>query len=401
MTVYRYSGRTNTGVLKKGTIDAPNQRAAISKLRSQGINARQVEESNSILHKEFNIGGGVKNQDFVVYCRQFATLVRAGVTLVEATKILAAQSTSKPLKKALEVVEDDVRTGMPFSEAAAKHHKVFPQLFVNMMRSGEATGNIDETLERLADTFEKSFKLKKKVQSSMMYPIILLVLSIVVTLFLMLYIVPTFVEALNGMDAELPLLTQIVLGISQWLVGYWWIGLIIIIGVIVAFNVAYKQSKPFHYSVNLILLRMPIFGNLLQKSTIARMTRTLSSLFSSGVPILQALTIVEKVVGNPVVAKVVLEARMSLEQGSTLSAPLMKSWLFPPMVTQMVAIGEQTGSLDYMLAKVADFYEDEVDRQVDSLKSLIEPLMIVFLAGIVGTIVASIMLPMFKLYESM
>lgn len=401
MTVFRYSGRTSTGVVKKGTIDAPSQRAAITKLRAMGINARQVEQSNSILHKDLNLGGAVKNQDFVVYCRQYATLVRAGVTIVDATNILATQSTSKPLRKALQVVEEDVRTGMSFSDAAAKHPKVFPQLFINMMRSGEATGNIDETLERLAATFEKSYKLKKKVQSSMTYPIILLILSVIVTLFLMLYIVPTFVDALSEMGSELPALTKMVLAISDWLVDFWWILILIVVGAIVGFNVAYKSNKQFHYSVNILLLRMPIFGKLLQRSAIARMTRTLSSLFSSGVPILQALSIVEKVVGNPVIAKVMIEARVSLEQGSTLSAPLTKSWLFPPLVTQMVAIGEQTGALDYMLEKVADFYEDEVDRQVDALKSLIEPLMIVFLAGIVGTIVASIMLPMFALYESM
>lgn len=401
MTVFRYSGRTSTGVVKKGTIDAPSQRAAITKLRAMGINARQVEQSNSILHKDLNLGGAVKNQDFVVYCRQYATLVRAGVTIVDATNILATQSTSKPLRKALQVVEEDVRTGMSFSDAAAKHPKVFPQLFINMMRSGEATGNIDETLERLAATFEKSYKLKKKVQSSMTYPIILLILSVIVTLFLMLYIVPTFVDALAEMGSELPALTKMVLAISDWLVDFWWILILIVVGAIVGFNVAYKSNKQFHYSVNILLLRMPIFGKLLQRSAIARMTRTLSSLFSSGVPILQALSIVERVVGNPVIAKVMIEARVSLEQGSTLSAPLQKSWLFPPLVTQMVLIGEQTGALDYMLEKVADFYEDEVDRQVDALKSLIEPLMIVFLAGIVGTIVASIMLPMFALYESM
>lgn len=401
MTVFRYSGRTSTGAIKKGTIDAPNKKAALTKLRAQGINAREIEESNSIFHKELSIGSKVKSQDFVIYCRQYATLVRAGITIVEATHILAEQSRSKALKKALLQVGEDVRSGQPFSEAAARHPKVFPQLFINMIRSGETSGHIDDTLERLADTFEKSFTLKKKVQSTMTYPAVLMVITIVVTLFLMIYIVPTFISTFEDMDAKMPALTLFVLAISNWLVDYWWLLILFVTGVIVGFNMAYKKNKQFNYTVHVFLLRMPIFGPLLQKSAIARMTRTLSSLFSSAVPILQALTVVEKVVGNPVIGKVVLEARSSLEQGSSLSAPLAKSWLFPPLVTQMTAIGEQTGSLDYMLEKIADFYEAEVDRQVDSLKSLIEPLMIVFLAVIVGTIVMSIMMPMFSLYEQM
>ncbi|KOS69319.1 type II secretion system protein F [Lysinibacillus contaminans] len=401
MTVFRYSGRSKTGVLKKGIIDATNKKVAIEKLREQGINARELEESKSILHKDLVVGGKVKHQDFVIYCRQYATLIRAGVSIVESTRILGTQSKSKPLKKALGQVEEDIRGGLSFSDAAAKHPKVFPPLFINMMRSGEVTGNIDNTLERLAMTFEKSYNIKKKVQSTMTYPAVLMVITIAVTFFLMIFIVPTFVGMFDDLGGEMPALTLFILKISDFLIAYWWLILAVLIAAVVGFRMAYKGNKQFNYSVNLLLLRIPVFGPLLQKNVIARMTRTLSSLFSSAVPILQALTIVEKVVGNPVVGKVVLEARESLESGSTLSAPLEKSWIFPPLVTQMTAIGEQTGSLDYMLEKIADFYEDEVDRTVDTLKSLIEPLMIVFLAAIVGTIVMAIMMPMFSMYENM
>ena len=401
MTVFRYSGRSKTGALKKGIIDAANKKVAIEKLRAQGINARELEESRSILHKDLAIGGKVKHQDFVIYCRQYATLIRAGVSIVEATRILGSQSKSKPLKKALEQVEEDIRGGLSFSDAATKHPKVFPPLFVNMMRSGEATGNIDSTLERLAMTFEKSYNIKKKVQSTLTYPAVLMVLTIAVTFFLMIFIVPTFVGMFDDLGGEMPALTLFILKISDFLIAYWWLLFAVLIAAVIGFRMAYKGNKQFNYSVNLLLLRIPVFGPLLQKNVIARMTRTLSSLFSSAVPILTALTIVEKVVGNPVVGKVVLEARESLESGSTLSAPLEKSWIFPPLVTQMTAIGEQTGSLDYMLEKIADFYEDEVDRTVDTLKSLIEPLMIVFLASVVGTIVMAIMMPMFAMYESM
>ncbi|MET4559029.1 type IV pilus assembly protein PilC [Lysinibacillus parviboronicapiens] len=401
MTVFRYSGRTKTGAQKKGTIDAPNKKVAIDKLRTQGINARDIQESNSILHKDIAFGTKVKHQDFVIYCRQYATLIRAGVSVVEATHILGEQTRSKPLKRALMQVEEDIRSGSSFSDASAKHPKVFPVLFINMMRAGEATGNIDDTLERLAGTLEKQYNIKKKIQSAMTYPAVLSVLTLVVGMFLMVFIVPTFMDAFKDMDLEMPLITIIVVGISDWLIEFWYIVILALLIVVVGFNFFYKNNKDFHYTVNVVLLRMPVFGQLLQKDVIARMTRTLATLFSSSVPILQALTIVEKVAGNPVIGKVVLEARDNLEKGGTLSEPLEKTWLFPPLVTQMTSIGERTGSLDYMLEKVADFYEDEVDRAVDTLKSLIEPLMIVVLALVVGVIVAAIFLPMFQLYENM
>lgn len=401
MTVYKYAGRTKAGVAKKGTIDAMNKNAAIMKLREQGINPREIAESTSILHKDLSLGGKIKNQDFVIYCRQFATLMRAGVSLVEATNILARQSTSKQLKIALENVEEEVRSGISFSQAVAKHPKVFPDLFVNMMRSGEATGSMDDTLERLANTFEKQYNLKKKVQSMLTYPAILLLITIGVVFFLLVYIVPTFVSTFDEMGAELPLITVATVALSNWLQTFWWLVIVAVIFVALGLRVLYKNNEQFHFMVHYMLLKLPLFGPLLQKSALARVTRTLSSLFSSAVPILQALTISEKVAGNPVLGQVLLDARASLEKGSSLTEPLEKSWIFPPLVTSMTSIGESTGSLDYMLEKIADFYEDEVDRAVDTLKSLIEPMMILILAVVVGFIVAAIMMPMFSLYEQM
>lgn len=401
MTIFRYSGRTKTGAPKKGIIEAPNKKVAMEKLRAQGINARELQESNSILHKDIAFGTKVKHQEFVIYCRQYATLIRAGVPVVEATHILGEQTRSKPLKRALMQVEEDIRNGMAFSDAAGKHPKVFPLLFVNMMRAGEATGNVDDTLDRLASTLEKQYNIKKKIQSAMTYPAILSLLTLVVGMFLMVFIVPTFMDAFKEMNLEMPLITVIVVGISDWLIHFWYLVILGLLVLVVGLHYFYKNNKEFHYAVNVFLLRMPIFGQLLQKDIIARMTRTLSTLFSSSVPILQALTIVEKVGGNPVMGKVVVEARDNLEKGGTLSEPLEKSWLFPPLVTQMTSIGEKTGSLDYMLEKIADFYEEEVNRAVDTMKSLIEPLMIVVLALVVGVIVAAIFLPMFQLYENM
>lgn len=402
MTVFKYTGRTKLGAIKQGNIDAKSKKEAIEKLRAQGINPREVEESKSILHLELTFGSNkVKAQDFVIYCRQFATLIRAGVSIVEATNILSKQATSKPLKRALEKVEEDIRTGISFSDAVKKHPKVFPELFINMMKSGEATGNIDETLERMANSYEKSFRLVKKVQSTLTYPIMLLLMIVVVVTFMLMYVVPIFVESFESMEAELPLLTIWTVMLGEWLRSYWWLPLTILIASVMAFRYSFKNNANFHYTIHYALLKMPIFGPLLQKTAIARLTRNLSSLFSSAVPILQALTISEKVSGNPVIGKVVLEARANLEKGGTLTEPLEQSWIFPPLVTSMTKIGESTGSLDYMLEKIADFYEDEVDRAVDTLKSLIEPLMILLLAGAVGVIVAAIFLPMFSLYEQM
>ncbi|MCM3316874.1 type II secretion system F family protein [Rummeliibacillus stabekisii] len=399
MTVYRFTGRNIQGVMEKGTIEADSKQIAIKKLRDRGINPRQIDESKSILHRDLSLGKAMKNEDFVIYCRQFATLIRAGISIVEATHILADQTSSKGLKKALKGVEEDIRSGIAFSTAAAKYPKIFPVLFVNMMKAGEATGNLDETLDRMAFSYEKSFKLKKKIQSAMSYPIVLVILIILVSAFMLLWLVPQFTANFANFGAELPAITLMVLGFSNALKTYWWIFLLIGGAIIGAFLYLYQKNPKFNFYVHYLLLKMPIFGKVLQKSAIARMTRTLASLFSSSVPILNALSIVQKIIGDPVIEEVVHKSRTSLEKGSSLAEPLKESWVFPPLVTQMVSIGEQTGSLDYMLEKIAEFYEDDVDRTVDSLKALIEPIMIILLAGIVGFIMAAVLLPMYSLYE--
>ncbi|TXL62474.1 type II secretion system F family protein [Cerasibacillus terrae] len=403
MAVFKYTGRNKKGALKRGTIESKSRNEAIAELKKKEISLREIKETKAtIFNKDLSIGGNsVKNRDFVIYCRQFATLIRAGVSIVESTHILAAQTESKALRKTLIEVEEDIREGQSYSDVTEKYPKVFPALFVNMIRAGEMTGSLDESLDRLAKYYEKQYKLKKKVQSTMTYPIILLVLIVGVVIFMMLSIVPNFVDMFEQFEGELPAITRLVVSMSEFIQNLWWLGLLVLILSVTAFLFFYKNNKVFHYSIHVFLLKMPIFGKLLQKASIARMTRTLSSLFVSSVPILQALAIVEKVVGNPVIGKVVNEAKANLEKGSPLSEPFEKSWVFPPLVSQMTAIGEQTGSLDYMLEKIADFYEDDVDRTVDSLQSLIEPLMIVTLAVVVGFIVLSIMIPMFTVFTEM
>lgn len=401
MAVYKYVGRTRKGTMKRGTVEAINKTQAIAKLREQGISPREINEAKGVLNKEITLGNPVKQQDFVVYCRQFATLINAGVSIVDATKILKRQTESKHLSKVLAAIEEDLRSGIAFSDAAEKHPKVFSTLFINMVRSGETAGTMDETLDRLATYSEKQYDLRKKVQSALTYPVILLVVIFAVSIFLMLAIVPNFVEMFSDMGAELPAITRFMLTVSTGLQKFWWLGLLFTVAIVVGFIFLMKKNKRFNYSVNLLLLKIPVFGKLIQKSTMARMSRTLSSLLSSSVPILHALTIVERVTGNPVVGKVILDARDSLEKGNRLSGPLEESWVIPPLVTHMIAIGEETGTLDYMLAKIADFYEADVDNSVDTIKSLIEPAMILIMAGIVGVIVMSILVPMLSMYSGM
>lgn len=400
MQMYKYVGRTKRGSMKRGTIESTSRNQAIIALRDKGISPREVMETKTtIFNKDLSVGGNtVKHQHFVIYCRQFATLIRAGISIVEATHILAEQTESKGLKKILGEVEAEIREGRAFSEAVKKHTKAFPDLFVNMVQAGEMTGNLDDTLERLATYFEDQHTLKKKVQSTMTYPVVLLVVIIGVVIFLMLSIVPNFTAMFDQFGGELPMITQLVVKMSEFIQRLWWVALIVVVGVVSAVIYLFKNNKSFHYSIHHGLLRLPVFGPVLQKAAIARMTRTLSSLFSSAVPILEALTVVEKVAGNPVIGKVVLEARESLEKGSPLSDPFKESWVFPPLVSQMTAIGEETGSLDYMLEKIADFYEEDVERTVGTLNSLIEPFMIILLAAVVGFVVLSIMIPMFSIF---
>ncbi|MGM0874436.1 MAG: type II secretion system F family protein [Bacillota bacterium] len=398
MPKFKYEGRARTGKTS-GKIAANSKREAVLKLSEQGIRITNIDEiPETLLTKNITIGNPVKLQDFVIFLRQFSTLLRAGVTIVEATNILAKQTSSKPLKRALELMEEDLRSGQYLSNSAAKHKNIFSSMFVNMIKAGEASGSMEETLDRLAIQYEKQHRTKQKIQSALAYPMSVAVLAIVVVIFLLVSVVPTFVSMFEGFGAQLPAITLFVLNSSNFMQKYWWLVLLLLLMMFFVFYGLRKNIRTKYY-LDVIALRLPIFGSMIQKAVLARMTRTLSSLFSSSVPILQSLLIVEKIVENEVVAKVLANSRESLKNGLSLTEPMKKHWAFPPLVTQMIAIGEQTGSLDEMLGKVADFYEEEVENSTDRLKSLIEPLMIVLLAGIVGTIVVAIIVPMFNIFN--
>ncbi len=398
MAKFKYTGRDKKG-RRSGTVSAASKREAMEKLRSDSIRVIEINEiPETALTKELDIGNPVKLQDIVIYLRQFSTLIKAGVSIVDATNILSQQTDSKKLGIALKEIEVDLRQGQPFSDSAEKHKKIFEPMFINMVRAGEAGGNMEETLERLAEHFEKQHQTRQKIKSAMAYPIVVGVVAIGVVIFMLVSVVPTFVGMFADFGADLPAITQFVMDASAFMLRFWWLLLVIAIGIGIALNLL-NNRKQTRYYLDLIKLRMPIFGKMLQKAALARMTRTLSSLFSSGVPILQALSIVEKVVENEVIAQVIKASREELARGGSLTGPMVAHWAFPPLTTQMIAIGEETGSLDAMLSKVAEFYEKEVENSTDQLKSLIEPLMIVFLAGIVGVIVLAIMVPMFDMFN--
>lgn len=399
MARFKYEGRDRKKI-RTGIVVATSRRDAVERLRDEGIKVIDIREVQATtLQKDIVIGNPVKRDQFIMFLRQFSTLMRAGVTIVDAVRILSKQVDSKPLRKTLVEVDEELRKGNTLSDSLAKYPKIFEPLTINLVRAGEMSGNIDESLDRLATHYDKAYQTRQKVISAMTYPAVVGFLAIGVVIFLLSSIVPMFVDMFASFGGELPLITQFVMAGSDFVIGYWYI-LVLAVVVIAGSYWLMRKSEAGNMFLDKAVLKVPIFGNIMKKSALARLTRTLSSLFSSSVPILQAMTMTEKVVGNAVMSKVLLAARDSLERGGSLTEPMKNHWAFPPLIPHMISIGEQTGSLDHMLEKVAEFYEKEVEQETDRLKALIEPLMIVFLAVLVGTIVLAIMMPMFGMFEN-
>lgn len=401
MAQFEYQVRTNSGKQLKGTLNATDKTAAMEELRKRGLTVFSLNERRmTLFSKEIYIGSPVKTIHFIIFCRQFSTLIRAGVTILDATRILADQTESKVLRKTLQDVYSSLMRGIALSQSMQEHRKVFPPLFISMLRAGEESGDLEGTLDRLAVYFEKRHGTREKIKSALTYPVTVGLLAVAVTVYLLAAIIPQFVNMFASMNAELPAITVIVLSLSNSLQKQWYIWVLVLLLLIISYIIL-QRSERGAYWIDYAKLKVPIFGKLNQKGSIAQFARTFSSLYASSVPILQALTIVEEVAGNKVIEGYLRQAGESLRKGNPLSEPLKKAWVFPPMVTQMIAIGEETGALDQMLSKVADFYEMDVDNTVDRLKSLLEPLLITFLSAIVGIIVAAIMLPMFSLYNTL
>lgn len=399
MRFYSYKAKTIEGKLTKGKLNSENEKDALTQLKNVGLIVFEINQLNPILHKDIYIGNPVKNKDFIIFLRQFSTLIDAGITLVEATEILAEQSNSKPLKNALLEVRDAIKEGETLSEALAEYPRLFPELLVSMINAGEISGRLDEILDRMATYYEKQYQLKQKVVTALTYPAVIGIISVFITLFLLAFIVPVFTDMFISFDQEIPAYTQAVLNISAVFQVYWWMIILFVILLVIA--IKFLDRKPnISYFFDRIKLKTPVFGVFIQKAILARMTQTLSSLLNSSVPILQAVEITERVIENKVVKEVLRDCRNALEAGESLAEPMKDHWVFPKLITQMIAVGEATGAVDEMLRKVSDFYEQELEEASDKLKSLIEPIMIVFLSFVVGAIVLAIVIPMFNLFEN-
>lgn len=401
MAVFRWQGVSARGETIAGEMEAPSRDAVLIRLRSQRIQPipAKIKEKGKGLDRELTIPGfsdSIKQRDIVVFTRQLATMIDAGLPIVQCLDILGTQSPNKKLRNVIREVKDEVEAGSTFTDALRKHPKQFNDLFVNMVAAGEVGGILDGILHRLATYMEKAMKLKSKIKGAMIYPATIVTVAVGVTAVLLIFVIPVFAELFSSFGQALPAPTQFVINLSNFtLLYYKFMG-----GVLVAMGVGLRQvyrTESGRLALDGALLQMPVFGDLVRKSAVARFTRTLSTLVSSGVPILDALAITARTAGNKVVERAVLATRVSISEGRTIAEPLMQSKVFPPMVCQMIAVGETTGALDAMLQKVAEFYEDEVDTAVANLTALMEPLVIVFLGVVIGGLVISMYLPIFKL----
>ena len=397
MQAYVWEGKNARGTVQKGEMQASNEAAVRTTLRGQKIQATKVKiKPKDLLENIAFLKSRVSGKSLCVFTRQFATMIDAGLPLIQGLEILGSQEPNPTLKKAVSTIRGDVESGSTLSNALKKHPKIFSDLYVSLVSAGEMGGMLDTILNRLATYIEKSEKLKRKVKGAMVYPSVVLSIAIIVIAILLIFVIPVFQEMFEGLGGELPSLTQMVVDISTFLRGNIFYILAALALAYFAF-VRFKSTEKGRMIVDKTLLGFPVLGTLLKKSAVANFTRTLQTMTSSGVPILDGLGIVAATAGNKVVEKAILDTRTSISEGKTIAEPLSKTGIFPPMVTQMISVGESTGALDTMLGKIADFYEDEVNAAVDALTALIEPFMMVFLGGTIGFMLAAMYLPIFKI----
>jgi len=403
---FSYRVRNTSGGILEGVIDANDIRSAMDKLRSQRYTIIEINEQKTssiikVIGSLLPFGKGVKSSELALFSRQLSTLVSSGVPIVQGLAIIEEQITSANFKNVLAGLKQDIEGGVSIADAMKKYPDVFSELYVSMISAGEVGGILDAILERLATYLESAEALKGKVKSAMTYPIVVAIIAVGATIFLLLGVIPQFANIFKDLGAKLPLPTRILLFVADILKRYFIVIFSVPIILFFVFKQLYKKSESFRYRVDEIKLHIPIFGVLSQKMSIAKFTRTLGTLVKSGVPILQALETVAKTSGNKVIEKAIFDARESIREGEKIAEPLKKNKVFPPMVIQMISVGEETGSLDTMLLKIADFYDREVDDAVKGLTSMIEPLIIVFMGGVIGTIVLAMFLPMFELTSMM
>jgi type IV pilus assembly protein PilC len=395
MEQFLWEAVTKNGDKRKGEMEENDAGQVMAQLRRRGLKILKVKKKPK--------GGGlfqpsiITEMEIVVFTRQLSTMVGAGLPLVTCFD-LSSKGAENPLMQETTIrIKKDMEAGVSLTEAIAKEPKMFDELFVNLVEAGEKSGILDTVLDRLSIYKEKSANLKAKIKSAMTYPIAVLVIAFVITGILMIFVVPSFADLFHGFGAELPMPTRIVISISEWTQANWYLVIIFIVVTQRAFKMAYNKSDKFHFKVDKITLDLPVFGIILRKGSIARFARTFSTMIAAGTPILDSLTSVAKTAGNRVVQKAIMDSRASISEGRTITEPLAESGIFPPMVTQMISIGESTGNLELMLEKIADFYEAEVDRAVDSMTALLEPIILVFLGTLIGGLVVAMYLPIFQM----
>lgn len=399
MPVFSYSARPATGAggIQQGEVDLQSKDEVLAYLHKQKLIPVSVREKPKDI--TIRIGTGIKTRDIVIFTRQFATMINSGLPLVQALDILAEQTENDALRKVIQDVLYDVESGHTLADAMGKHPKVFTDLFVNMVAAGEAGGILDTILLRLATFLEKNDALARKIKGAMIYPAVIFTVAISAVAILLIFVIPTFQTMFDAAGVPLPMPTRIVIGMSVILQGYWWAIIIGLVGAVVALRQTYQTSGG-RLAIDRLLLNIPILGDLQRKAAVARFTRTLGTLVSSGVSILEGLEITAKTAGNRVIHDAVMNSRASIAGGETIAGPLKESGVFPPMVVQMINVGEQTGGLDEMLTKIADFYDEEVDAAVEALLSAMEPVMIVVLGVVVGGMIVAMYLPIFDMINA-
>lgn len=401
MPVYKWVAETKKGKILKGELEAADERIAQLQLKRRSLTIKKIKAKPKDLFENVAFfQPKITAKDVVIFTRQFSTMIDAGLPLVQGLTILAEQTENKTFQNVLKTVTKDVEGGSSLAEALKKHPKVFDALYFNLVAAGEIGGILDTILQRLAAYIEKAEKLKTRIKGAMTYPIIVVGVAVLVIAVILIFVIPVFQEMFSSFGRALPVPTQIVVNMSDFLKGNIHYVIVAFILFVIAFK-KYRNTKKGRRQTDALALKLPVFGNLLKKTAVARFTRTLGTMISSGVPILDALEIVAKTSGNVVLEEIIYEVRSSIAEGQTIAEPLSEADIFPRMVVQMISVGEATGALDTMLNKIADFYDDEVDAAVEALTSMLEPLLMVFLGGAIGGLVIAMYLPIFQMASAM
>jgi type IV pilus assembly protein PilC len=400
MATYVFKAMDLTGAKATGEVEADSKQVVSDQLKSRGLIVLDIKDKHGSKQLNIELFNKLKATDLAVMTRQLATMVQSGMTILRALYVLEAQTENKMLTEAIVAVRKDVEAGLPLSDALERHPKIFSPLFVSMTRAGETGGMLDQSLIRVADQLEKEDSLRRQVKSAMTYPAVVLSFAGIVLIALVTFLVPVFIGVFKQFGGDLPAITKLTVAMSKAITGYWWLLIGVTVGLVWAFR-KWKNSTWGRPQWDRFRLRVPMkIGDIVQKVALARWSRTLSALVSAGVPLLQALDITGKTAGNHVIEQAMAGVIDSVKSGGTIADPLKESSVFPTMVSHMVSVGEETGSLDTMLSKIADFYEDQVDAAVKALTSILEPVMIVIVGGMVGFIVISMYLPLFKVYDA-